>query len=96
LRPALLPNVPNPFSASTLLGFELPEHNSETRISIEIYDLAGRLVARPVEGEALPAGTHLRPWDGRDATGALASAGAYFVKLRAGTEIVTQTIAMLR
>lgn len=96
MQPTLLPNVPNPFRGETVLRFELPTANANDPVSLEIYDLQGRLVARPIAAERLSAGTHLRPWDGRDAGGALANAGAYFVRLRAGEQIVTQTIALLR
>jgi flagellar hook assembly protein FlgD len=50
------------------------------RASLQVYDVTGRLV-RTVADENLPAGTHVRAWDGRDETGRDAGAGIYLVKL---------------
>lgn len=47
-------NYPNPFNSTTAIRFDLPR---ATHVVLAIYDLAGREVARPVEG-TLPGGAH--------------------------------------
>ncbi len=65
---------PNPFNPTTTIGFTLPEAG---KVMLSVFDLAGREVARLVEGEMF-AGHHSVVFDG---TG-LAS-GVYFCKLTA-------------
>ncbi len=48
-------------------------------VRVEVYDLQGRRVARLAE-RRLAAGTHVLSWDGRDANGAPARRGLYFVR----------------
>lgn len=52
-------NAPNPFSARTTFHYRLAEPGP---VSLGIYDLAGRLVARLVDGVE-PAGAHQATWD---------------------------------
>ncbi len=73
----LAPNYPNPFNPSTRLTFTLPRQG---RVSLRIYDPAGRLVRTLVEGE-LPAGVQQVTWNGRDAAGRSVGAGVYFARL---------------
>lgn len=47
-----------------------------------MYDLAGRELARLVEGP-LPAGRHSVVWDGRSAHGEISPAGIYIARLLA-------------
>jgi hypothetical protein len=77
-------NFPNPFHPSTAIRFWL-EH--EETVELGIYDLAGRLVNRVVDGR-LPAGLHSSTWNGTDLSGRRAAAGVYMYRLRtpAGNE----------
>jgi hypothetical protein len=52
---ALAQNAPNPASGSTLVRFRLARAGP---VSLAIYDLAGRCVARPLRGEMRAAGPH--------------------------------------
>jgi len=70
----LLANYPNPFNPSTVIRYQLPER---ARVSLAIYDLRGREVARLVE-EAQPAGGHQVRWDAREVP-----SGVYFCRLEA-------------
>jgi hypothetical protein len=78
-RLRLAPVRPNPFSFApgAQLEFALPRSGAA---SLEVYDAAGRLVRRLVQG-ALPAGAHSAAWDGLDAAGHPAPAGVYLVRL---------------
>jgi hypothetical protein len=72
--------APNPFVGRTDIHFALPRHEQTT---IAVYDLAGRLVARLVDG-VLPPGRHQVTWTGRDASGRPVASGIYFVRMQAG------------
>jgi len=78
---ALLANTPNPFGSTTKIAFALP---SAERVTLAIYDLAGRRVRALVDG-ARPAGTQGVTWDGTDARGESVPAGIYVYRLRAGS-----------
>lgn len=71
---------PNPFATAARVRFAVP--NSGTLVSLEIYDVAGRLVRTLVDGP-MPAGQHSIVWDGHDDAGRRSSAGIYFVKMNA-------------
>ena len=74
----LLQNAPNPFHRATNIRFYLPQAG---RVSLDIYDLNGRLV-RQVENGIRPAGEHDLTWDGANSRGLQAPAGIYFYVLR--------------
>lgn len=90
--PLLLPGAPNPFGGSTTLRFSLP---SAARARLDVYDVAGRLVARLVD-ESLPAGLHAVVWDGSHAAGARASSGVYLVRLTTGHQTAAGTVILMR
>jgi hypothetical protein len=69
------------------LSFSLRE---ESRVSLRVVDLAGRVVAHLVEG-VLPAGQHVRVFE----PGARGS-GVYFAELSAGDERVSRRVVMTR
>lgn len=79
-RIALLPPRPNPFTETAALAFEIPRPG---RVTLEIFDVAGRRVARIVDAE-YPAGAHSARWDGRDSAGRRCAAGVYLARLEHG------------
>lgn len=62
--------------------FELGQSNP---VSLVIFDLSGREVARVFEG-TLEKGPHALSWDGRVAGGSEPAKGIYFARLTAGTQ----------
>ncbi|MCR4439639.1 MAG: hypothetical protein QHJ34_09720 [bacterium] len=70
---------PNPVHATTVLSFRLARRS---RVVLEVYDVAGRCMARIVD-EELPPGLHHRPWYGRDGAGRQVPSGLYFARLAA-------------
>ncbi len=90
---ALAQNVPNPFNPVTTIAYMLPE---PARVSLDIYDVAGRLIRRLLQGDFQPAGRHQVIWDGKDATGRAAASGVYFYRLEAGRHAATRRMVMLR
>lgn len=87
-----LPPVPNPFSSSVAFRVDLP---GAGRISVSVYDVAGRLVNRLID-ETRTAGRHTVFWDGRDAEGRPVSAGIYLVRARAGDRETTHRLVRLQ
>jgi glucose/arabinose dehydrogenase len=82
---------PNPARGRIDLGFDLP---AAGRVRIGVFDLAGRRVVTLAEGWR-EAGHHTLNWDGRDASGRLAQAGIYVVRLDAGDASVTTRVTRL-
>jgi hypothetical protein len=62
--------------------------------SLDIVDVAGRRVARLLEGGLRP-GRHTIEWDRRTAKGDWCKAGIYFVQFRAGGTQMTKTIVLV-
>ncbi len=82
-RSSFIPNSPNPFNASTIISFVLP--NSRT-VSLKIYDARGRLVDTLFQNESLSGGIHQVEWKGIDLAGNSVSSGVYFSHLETGDE----------
>lgn len=70
---------PNPVASTTEIAFYLP---AEAPVYLEVFDAAGRLVARLADGRRMESGVHRIPWSGRRSDGSLLSSGVYFCLLR--------------
>ena len=92
-RLALYQNRPNPFNPSTTIPFFLP---SGLAVSLEVYDVSGRLVARLIDDEKLGLGPHSVRWNGTDARGASVSSGIYICRLAAGKSIISRKMVLLK
>ncbi|MFC1572565.1 alpha/beta hydrolase-fold protein [Candidatus Eisenbacteria bacterium] len=90
--PILRQNAPNPFNPSTTLAYVLPNRG---RVELRIYEGSGRLMLTLVN-DVQTAGSHEALWDGLDSTGQPAAHGVYFARLRAGDEVVTRKITLVR
>ena len=84
---SLLNNYPNPFNPATSINFTLP---MESDISLEIYDIHGRMVEVLLNGNMQP-GYHSVIWNANNH-----SNGIYFVKMVAGEYINTQKLILLK
>jgi hypothetical protein len=69
---------PNPFNARTLIRLELAEGG---RMTLDLFDLRGRKVARLADGE-YPSGPHEVPLVTGEATGLDLASGVYLLDLR--------------
>ena len=89
---ALAPPAPNPSVGSgTSLAFSLPTPGAAR---LALYDLRGALVRTLFDAKAV-AGTTRVTWDGLDAQGRRAPAGAYFARLTAlGKERVEKLVRL--
>lgn len=71
---ALYQNYPNPFNPSTTIQYQLA---SASRVTLGVFDVLGREVARLVDGE-MSAGYHNVQWDATSA-----ASGVYFCRMEA-------------
>ena len=85
---------PNPARAVSRFSFGVPVEVNGAALELAIYDLAGRRVRELASGPAR-AGRATATWDGRDALGAQAPGGVYFVMLRAGAQSCRRKLVVL-
>lgn len=88
----LFANYPNPFNATTVLSYSLPQ---AALVELAIYDTNGRLVKRLFQGNQA-AGHHQLCWDGTDQFNRAVSSGVYFQKITAGEFIQTQKLIFMK
>lgn len=84
---------PNPTRQWASIRFGLP---AAGQVRVDVFDVTGRRVASPLEGEFLPAGQHQVTWDGRDASGHRAISGMYFVRISTNGAVGSRTVVMIR
>jgi sugar lactone lactonase YvrE len=82
--------VPNPTNQGISVRFALPH---EGRAELSIFDVAGRLVTRIVDG-AVQAGWRYARWDGRDQAGHTVASGTYFLRLTAGQTVCRRLVVL--
>ena len=76
----------NPMRGTSALRFTLP---TPSRVSIGLYNIAGRRIAQLVDGE-FDAGVHATP-----ALGSSIRSGIYFARMDAGPQRLVQRIVVL-
>ena len=84
---------PNPIGPRASLSFAL---SREAAVSLEVYDVAGRLERRLLGGVPLTAGAHQVVWDGRGDAGETLPSGIYLVRFASGREVTLEQIVLLR
>ena len=93
LANSLSQNYPNPFNPETTIPYAL---SSDEIVSLTIYNIAGQVVRKLVDGEALAAGQYQALWDGRNESGASVASGMYFYLLHAGDYVAKRKMVLLR
>lgn len=89
-RFALSTIVPNPTTSGVTVRYDLPR---ETRVSLRIFDAAGRVVAT-LANEQARAGAHAVTWEGVDTRGSRVATGMYFCRMDAGDFTETRKIVI--
>jgi hypothetical protein len=85
--------IPNPFTRSTDIRFEIPRR---TEVTLAIHDASGRLIRRLLDHRSFNAGQHSVPWDGRTHSGVPARSGVYYLQLRTEDRQETRGIILLK
>lgn len=91
-RFALLGARPNPATRGAEIGFALP---APARVSLALYDVAGRQVRSLAQGEFGP-GQQGVVWDGADDHGRPVASGTYFVRMQAAGFTSTRSLVVTR
>ena len=90
---SLAQNYPNPFNPETVIKFSL---KSRSRVSIRVYDVAGRLVKTLVDENREP-GFHADvTWNGTSERGEPVSSGVDFYKMVTGDFMKTKKMVLLK
>jgi flagellar hook assembly protein FlgD len=86
-------SYPNPFNPTTTILFSLAKRS---KVSIAVYDIAGRLVKRLLVDEIEEAGDHRVVWDGTNEAGSRVASGVYFCMMRVEGEMSGAKLILLR
>jgi hypothetical protein len=89
---ALQANYPNPFNASTTIGYLL---DKKMDVRLIIYNIRGQMITTLVEEHQAAGSYHVR-WDGQDVTGRPVASGIYLYSLQAGAMAEVRKMALLR
>lgn len=73
---------PNPFNPMTEISYDLPR---TAQVEVAVFDVAGRLITRLVDG-VQEAGRKTVRWRGQDDAGRPVATGVYFCRVRSGGE----------
>jgi hypothetical protein len=79
---------PTPFSGETNINYTVPKRE---KVSIKIYDQAGRL-ARTILDGVMPIGSYTARWDCRDEKGKRLPSGAYFCVVNTNGSSTTKVV----
>ncbi len=93
-RLSLMPNVPNPFNPSTTARLYVPA-GGEGPLSVEIFDVQGRLVRSLHRGPVAP-GWLTVTWHGQDDAGRPQASGVYFLRAQRGAEGSTLKMLLVK
>jgi len=85
-------NYPNPFNPTTEINFALPEN---AHVNIEVFNVLGQKVRTLVDTD-MEAGYQKVTWNGRDDQGAGVSSGIYLYRMKAGDQVFTKKMMMLK
>jgi hypothetical protein len=88
----LRPNVPNPFSGTTSLQFDIPK---EAHVNLSVYNVRGRKVKNLLD-QVLTPGTYNIGWDGRSTYGDRVASGVYYYKIVAGGWNKTRAMVIVK
>lgn len=87
-RLELSQNYPNPFNPSTTIQFTLPQSSN---VSLEVFDMLGRKVATLIDTEQKPAGNYTISFNADHL-----ATGVYMYRLKAGEQIKTQKMTLIK
>ena len=90
-----LRSYPNPFGPSTTIATIEFETVAPGIVSLDVYDVSGRMVRSVVRSE-LPAQLHRLSWNGTDDAGRRMPSGTYFYRVQLAGDTIAEKITFLR
>ncbi|MCX6832463.1 MAG: T9SS type A sorting domain-containing protein [candidate division Zixibacteria bacterium] len=85
-------NYPNPFNPLTVIRYSLSRRSP---VEIAVFNVLGQEVKR-LENSLQPAGVYETTWDGTNRTGEKVASGIYFYRIKAGENIETRKMLLLK
>jgi len=85
-------NFPNPFNPATTMRYSLPKPE---RVTLQVFNLLGGLIATLVDDEQKEAGYHVAIWNGRSTAGQAVGNGVYFVRMQAGEFVQARKVVLV-
>jgi hypothetical protein len=86
-------NFPNPFNPSTEIQFTV---GKDALVSLNIYDIQGRLVSSLIDNYFYSAGSYKMNWNGKNQYGTQVPSGMYLYKLESSNQIVTRKMVLMK
>jgi hypothetical protein len=80
-------NYPNPFNPTTTISYTLP---ATSNVTLSVFDLNGKKVAQ-LESGRKSTGTHIINFDA-----SALSSGTYFYRLKAGNNVQTKKMVLIK
>lgn len=84
----LKPNYPNPFNPATTISYTLP---SDSRVTLEVFNLLGKRVATLVDGKSQQRGRHTVQFNASNL-----SSGVYMYRIKAGTHTAVRKMTLMK
>ncbi|MBN2009823.1 T9SS type A sorting domain-containing protein [candidate division KSB1 bacterium] len=85
-------NYPNPFNPTTVISYQL---SATGVVNLSIFNIKGQLVRTVVSGKQASGYQHVQ-WDGRNNYGQQVSSGVYLYRLRAGEQVQTRRMVLMK
>jgi FlgD Ig-like domain/Protein of unknown function (DUF1565) len=85
-------NYPNPFNPVTTIKYTI---QNPAMVELNIYNIKGQLVKNLVN-EHKKQGKYQIIWDGKDKQGSVCASGIYFSQMKAGKEVITDRMILLK
>ena len=86
-------NFPNPFNPNTQIHFNI---GKDELVSLNIFDIQGRLVISLINNSNYPAGFHNISWDGKNTIGTQVPSGMYLYKLVSENQTLTRKMVLMK
>lgn len=86
-------NYPNPFNSSTEISFKLPTNKN---ITLEIFDITGKLTKTLIGNRTLSEGYHRISWDGTNNNGENIPSGVYVYRLSYGNFSTSKRLTLVK
>ena len=92
----LLDGYPNPFNPQTRSPYELAGASGSEKVTLQILDLRGRVIATLVDQAQAVGQRYEATWNGTDASGRRMPSGAYMSRLTVGDQSQARLLTLVK